>query len=193
MSVATTCAPARAANTATSPSPAPISSTRSPADTERFRHKNSDPALGGCTPYPTRNTHPRQVNSSRPGSSALPAKDFPEVEAQRLLELGARARLGLGVLELIDVDLERHAFFLDAVQLGGEPAPLVRFREHDLGAGERRVVARDLLHGLDDHPLDRLRLLRRHRRKRRRETHLSQFVLHGGPEMAPKPPTFAAP
>src|SRR5437773_3591440 len=110
MSVATTRAPARAASTAASPKPAPISSTRSPGDTERFLEKNSDPALGGWAVSPTRNTQPRQLKSSSPASSPLPAKDLPEIEAQRLLELGARARLGLGVLELFDVDLERHAF-----------------------------------------------------------------------------------
>src|SRR5438132_1660461 len=87
MSVATTRAPALAARTAASPSPLPISSTRSPERTARCRQKNNDPAFGSWTPPATRNTEPRQVKRSSPAS--LPSKNLPEVEAKGFLDLSA--------------------------------------------------------------------------------------------------------
>src|SRR2546427_432586 len=167
--VATTRAPAFAASTAARPRPAPISSTRWPGRTVRFWQKNNEPALGGCTASGTRNTHPRQVKRWTPGS--LLAKDAPEVEPERFFELSARARGGLRVLELIDVELERNALALHAVELGGQAAPLVRFREDQLRPLEGAIVLRELLHGLDDHPLDLLGLGRRNGRERGGQTH----------------------
>src|SRR5215471_12065113 len=97
----------------------------SPGTTVTLRQKKSEPAFGGCTRSGTRKTQSRQVKSSRPSSPALLPKDLPEVQAQRLLELGAGAGRRLGVLQLVDVELEGHTFPLDAVELRGEPASLV--------------------------------------------------------------------
>jgi hypothetical protein len=58
-SVARTRQPSRAASTAASPTPVPISSTVSPERKTRWRQKRSDPALGGWTPSSTRNAQPR--------------------------------------------------------------------------------------------------------------------------------------
>src|SRR5262245_59686349 len=165
MSVATTVAPAFAARTAAKPSPAPISRTCSPGRTTRLRQKKSEPALGGWTASGTRKTHPRQVKRWTPAS--LLAKDAPEIEPERFLELGARARGGLRVLELVDVELERNTLALHAVELGGQAAALVRFSEDQLRTLEGAVVCRELLHGLDEDPLDLLGLGRRHGRERR--------------------------
>src|SRR5438309_12053016 len=82
------------------------------------------------------------------------ALDAAEVEAQRLLELGARARRRLGVLEMVELELERHAFLLDAVELGGQATALVRFGEDDLRPGEAAVVTGELLDGVDERALD---------------------------------------
>src|SRR5688572_21306351 len=157
-SVATTVAPAFAASTAASPKPAPISSTRSPALTGRWRQKKREPAFGGCTPSGTRNRQSRYAKSRTP-SSTLPALHLPEIEAKGLLQRGARARRRLGVLQRVDVDRQGHALLLDAVQLRGEAAALVGLREDQLGLLEGAVVARDLLHGLHDHALELLRLV----------------------------------
>src|SRR5437870_10608502 len=75
-----TTAPALAVRTAASPSPPPISSTRSPGRTARCLQKKSDPALGGWTPPATRNSEPRQAKRSSP--SSLLAKDLAEEEAE---------------------------------------------------------------------------------------------------------------
>src|SRR4030095_4715479 len=165
MSVATTVAPAFAARTAARPSPAPISRTRSPGRTARLRQKRSEPALGGCTASGTRKTQPRQVKRWTPAS--LLAKDATEVEPERFLELSARARGGLRVLELVDVELEGNPLALHTVELGRQAAALVRFGEDQLRTLEGAVVRRELLHGLDQDPLDLLGLGRRHGRERR--------------------------
>src|SRR5215831_19137903 len=190
MSVAMTRAPSLAASTAATPSPPPISSTRSPGRTARWRQKNSEPALGAWTWSGTRKRQPRQENRRVPVS--LCAKDAPEVESKRFLELGPGAGRGLRVLEHVDVDLERGPgggrsfpglehrdghlergpLALDAVELGGEPAALVRLGEDELRALERAVVLRELLHGLDDDALDLLGFRRRNRRERRRQLDL---------------------
>src|SRR5215510_1278565 len=170
MSVAITRAPSLAASTAATPSPPPISSTRSPGRTARWRQKKSEPALGDWTWSGTRKRQPRQEKRSVPAS--LLAKDASEVEAERLLELGPGAGRGLGVLEHVDVDLERHALALDAVELGREPTALVRFGEDELRALERAVVLRELLHRLDDDALDLLGFRRGNRRERRRQLDL---------------------
>src|SRR5262249_13140325 len=128
---------------------------------------------------------PRLTPRVRPKSSALtmsvravltPARPAPvpsrlahhpaEVEPERLHQLGARAGAGLGVLELVEVQGQRHPFLLDAVELRGEPAPLVRLREDELGAGEGLVVAGDLLHGVGEQALDGLLVRAGHRGKR---------------------------
>src|SRR3989441_2678526 len=185
MSVATTRAPALAARTAASPSPLPISSTRSPERTARCRQKNNDPAFGGWTPPATRNTEPRQLKRSSPAS--LPSKNLPEVEAKGFLELSARAGTRLRVLELIEVELERHALLLHPVELRRQPAPLVRFGEDELRPLERAVVLGDLLHGLDDDTLDLLGLRRRHRGERRRQANLRHRSTPSGCPRAPSP------
>src|SRR2546428_12777663 len=115
MSVATTRAPALAARTAASPSPLPISSTRSPERTARCRQKNNDPAFGGWTPPATRNTEPRQLKRSSPAS--LPSKDLPEAEAKGFLELSARAGTRLRVISPTEFERERAAFLLHPVGL----------------------------------------------------------------------------
>src|SRR5262245_61766495 len=169
-SVAVTRAPSFAASTAARPSPPPISSNRSPGRTRRWRQKKSEPALGAWTWSGTRNRQPRQENRRVPAS--LLSKHPPEVESEGFLELGPGSRRGLGVLERVDVDLQRDSFALDTVELGGEPAPLVRFGEDELRALERTVVLGDLLDRLDDHALDRLGFRRGHRRERRRQLDL---------------------
>src|SRR5262249_34390651 len=163
-------APPPAASAAATRSPPPISSTRSPGRTARWRKKNSEPALGAWTWSGTRKRQPRQENRRVPVS--LFAKDAPEVESKRFLELGPGAGRGLRVLEHIDVDLERDALALDAVELGGEPAGLVRVGEDERCALDRAVVLRELLHGLDDDALDLLGFRRRNRRERRRQLDL---------------------
>src|SRR5262249_33736237 len=85
------------------------------------------------------------------------ALHFPEVEANGLLQLGARAGRGLGVLQDVEVEGQWHTLLLHAVELGREAAALVGLREDELGPLEGAVVARELLNGLDQHPLDRLR------------------------------------
>src|SRR5437867_4090262 len=158
MSVATTRAPPLARRTAARPSPLPISSTRSPGRAARCRQKNSEPAFGGWTPSATRNTAPRQAKRSSPAS--LPAKNLPEVEAEGFLELGARAGGGLRVLELLEVELEWHAFLPHPVALRSVG---VSHRE------VRREVAQERRLGVE-RPLlvfparDHLFLERRHRR-----------------------------
>src|SRR6266545_1421527 len=148
MSVAMTRQPARAASTAASPIPVPISSTRSPGRKVRWRQKSSEPALGGWTPSATLKRQP------------------PEVQPQRFLELGAGTRRRLRVLELLELELQRHALLLEAVQLGREAAALVGFGEDDLRAREALVVLGDLLDGLGEEALDRLLIGGRHRRER---------------------------
>src|SRR5206468_2823986 len=123
-------ATAAAASTAATPSPPPISSTRSPGRTARWRQRKSEPALGAWTRSGTRNRQPRQENRRVPAS--LLAKDAPEVESERFLQLRPGSGGCLRVFELIDVDLERDPLALDAVELGGEPAPLVRLGEDQL-------------------------------------------------------------
>src|SRR5437867_5366849 len=105
MSVATTRAPALAARTAASPSPLPISSTRSPERTARCRQKNNDPALVGWTRPATRNTEPRQGKRSSP--ARLPSKNLPEVGPKGFLELSQRAGTRLRVFDLLEVVLGR--------------------------------------------------------------------------------------
>src|SRR5438093_1054935 len=121
MSVAVTRAPSFAASTAATPSPPPISSTRSPGRTARWRQRKSEPALGAWTRSGTRNRQPRQENRRVPAS--LLAKDAPEVESERFLQLRPGSGGCLRVFELIDVDLERDPLALDAVEPGLEPAP----------------------------------------------------------------------
>src|SRR2546425_10402340 len=123
MSVATTAAPALAMRTAARASLPPISRSRSPGRTARCLQKKSAPALGGWTPPATRNSEPRQAKRSSP--SSLLAKDLAEVEAEGFLELSARPGRGLRVLELLEVELERNALPLHAVELRRQPAPLV--------------------------------------------------------------------
>src|SRR5262249_25013748 len=179
----------RAARPAASTGPPPISSIRSPGLTTRWRQKKSEPALGGWTWSGTRKRQPRQENSSVPAS--LLSKDAPEVEPERFLELGPGSRRGLRVFELIDVDLQRDALALDAVELGGEPAALVGLGEHQLRAPERSVVLRELLHGLDDDPLDLLGFRRRNLRERRGQIdfrHLSRLYARLG-RRGPSPAT----
>ena len=65
----------------------------------------------------------------------------------------ARARGGLRVLELVDVELERNPLALHAVELGRQAAALVRLGEDQLRPLEGAVVLRELLHGLDEDPL----------------------------------------
>src|SRR5262245_35054490 len=175
MSVAITRALSLAASTAANPSPPPISSTRSPGRTARWRQKKSEPALGAWTCSGTRKRQPRQEKTRVPAS--LLAKDAPEVEAERFLELGPGSGRGLGVLEHVDVDLQRDALALDAVELGGEPATLVRLGEDELRALERAVVLRELLHRLDDDALDLLGFGRGNRRERRRQLHLCHVTI----------------
>src|SRR5262245_30492683 len=106
--------------------------------------------------------------SVRPGRSLMTpagsrlAHHPPEVEADRFLELGTRTRAGLGVLELVDVDGERHTLALHAVELGSEPTALVGLGEHELRPREASVVLCDLLDRLRDQALDGLLLGRRH-------------------------------
>src|SRR5262245_2284518 len=191
MSVAMTRAPSLSASTAATPSPPPISSTRSPVRTARWRQKNSEPALGAWTWSGTRKRQPRQENRRVPVS--LCAKDAPEVESKRFLELGPGAGRGLRVLEHIDVDLERDALALDAVELGGEPAALVRLGEDELRALERAVVLRELLHGLDDDALDLLGFRCRNRRERRRQLDLGHDVSFPWRPSAPRAPSAPPP
>src|SRR5438128_2614433 len=180
MSAATTSAPAFAASTAARPSPPPISSIRSPERTWRCRHKKSDPVFGGWTASGTRNRQPRQANRRTPPS--LLSKDAPEVEPERFFELGARARRGLRVFELVDVELERNPFALHAVELRREAASLIRFREDDLRLLEGAVL-RELLDGLDDDPLDLLGLRRGNRRERGGQAHVCHRVHPSGHEV----------
>src|SRR5262249_33033087 len=133
-SVAVTHAPSFAASTAARPRPPPISSTRSPGRTMTWREKKSEPALGARTWSGTRKRQPRQENRRRPAS--LLSKHAPEVEPQGFLELGPGSGRGLGVLERVDVDLQRDSLALDTVELGGETAPLVRLGEDELCALE---------------------------------------------------------
>src|SRR5262245_47299559 len=170
MSVATPRAPSLAASPAATPIPPPIASTRAPGRTARWRQKEGEPAFGAWTWAGTRKRQPRQEN--RGGPASLLAKDAPEVEAERFLELGPGSGRGLGVLEHVDVDLERDALALDAVELGGESAALVRLGEDELRALERAVVLRELLHRVHDDALDLLGFRRGNRRERRRQLHL---------------------
>src|SRR5262245_2771520 len=150
-----------------------------------WREKKSEPALGAWTWSGTRNRQPRQENRRVPAS--LLSKHAPEVEPEGFLELSPGSRRGLGVLERVDIDLQRDSLALDAVELGGEPAPLVRFGEDELRALERPVVLSDLLDRVDDDPLDLLGFRRRHRRERRRQVnlrHVYRLASHGG---APAP------
>src|SRR5262249_25866651 len=99
----------------------------------------------------------------------LPAEDLPEVEAKRLLQLRTGASGRLGVLQLLEVKRKPPALLLDPVQLGGEPATLVRFGEDNLCLLERAVVLGDLLDRVRQELLDPVRLPARGRRERRNE------------------------
>src|SRR5262249_48305557 len=96
-----------------------------------------------------------------------------EAPPRRCCGGGAPPRRSLGVLELIDVELERNALALHAVELGGETAPLVGLREDQLRPLEGAVVLGELLHGLDENPLDLLGLGRRNGRERSSQAHVS--------------------
>src|SRR6185295_12576199 len=98
----------------------------------------------------------------------LLSKDAAEVKPQRFLELGTRPGGGLGVFELVDVDLEGNALALDPVELGREAAALVGLGEDELRALEASVVLSQLLYGLDDDALHLFGFRGRHRRKRSR-------------------------
>src|SRR5712692_904474 len=113
---------------------------------------------------------PRQTKRRMP--SSLFAKDPPEVEAQRLLQLGTRPGRGLRVLERVEVELEGHALLLHAVELRGEPAALVGLGEDELRPREGAVVPRELLDRLDEDPLDVLGLPRGDRGERRGQANL---------------------
>src|SRR5213078_5101260 len=117
-------------------------------------------------------------------SSAL-AKDFAEVEAEGFLELGTRAGRGLRVLELLEVELERDALLLHAVELRRQPAPLVGLGEDELRALERAIVVPELLHRLDDDALDLLGLHRRDRAERRRQANFRHRSTPSGYPRAP--------
>src|SRR6266545_4293614 len=106
-----------------------------------------------------RSARPPECRGSPPPSRR--PHDPPEVEPEGFLELGPRACLRLRVFELLEINLEGHAFPFDAVELRGEAAPLVRFREDDLGPREALVVLGDLLDGLRQEAGDRL-LVRAH-------------------------------
>src|SRR5215831_566595 len=89
-----------------------------------------------------------------------------KVRPERLSELRPRSRDCLGILELVDVDRQGNALLLDPIELRGEAAALVGFREHDLRPREAPVVLRDALDHLGEQALDRLLLRPGHGRER---------------------------
>src|SRR5262245_39567852 len=112
------------------------------------------------------------LRTSRHRSRRSLAGHPAEVEPDGFLELSPRTDRGLDVLELLEVELERHALPLDAVQLGRKSAPLVGLGEDEAGSPERAIVLPDLLDDLGQHSLDILGLGGRHRRECRGQLHV---------------------